>query len=206
MNFRTIAADHLVPFPSDSLLPVDPAGSEAWEEDILAVSSLDLRTDSFTDQHGSFEWLPSITFSITSTESQDTYTTAFEDALAACLTREEAAQECPQCGIESHRWKLQQYPHRGRPRRFYFGHPWIAMETCDSSLFYACKGQARTPTVESGRADRNWRVEPRLYNARVQKSFLRSASTPTTKQDKKNQKKDKKTSRITLGTTVCPPI
>jgi hypothetical protein len=46
------------------------------------------------------------------------------------------------------------------------------------------------PTVEGGRADRNWRIEPGMYNARL----YRSGSTPTTKQTKKKSKKDKKKS------------
>jgi hypothetical protein len=46
------------------------------------------------------------------------------------------------------------------------------------------------PTVEGVRADRNWRIEPGLYDARLQKSFYRSASTPTTKRDKNNYKRN----------------
>jgi hypothetical protein len=35
MKFHTTAPNHLVPFPSDSLRPVETTRREAWEEDSL---------------------------------------------------------------------------------------------------------------------------------------------------------------------------
>jgi hypothetical protein len=65
------------------------------------------------------------------------------------------------------------------------GLPWILVTHYRTKHAKVKPGR---PNVEGGRADHNWRV-PGLYNARLQKSSHRSASTPTTKRDKNNYKK-----------------
>jgi hypothetical protein len=50
MKFHNAATNYVDSFPSARLRPVETAGSEAWEEDIATVSSLDLGSEPIPDQ------------------------------------------------------------------------------------------------------------------------------------------------------------
>jgi hypothetical protein len=117
-----------------------------------------------------------------------------KDALAACLTIEEAAKylksvlnlgPSPTVGnfnnslIGDAREDSTSITH---------GSPWTPV-TRNYSKHAKVKPRS---TVEECRADRYWRTEPGMYDARLSKSFYRSGSTPTTKQTKKKTKKDMK--------------
>jgi hypothetical protein len=117
--------------------------------------------------------------------------------LAACLTREEAATYLKSIlNVGSNPTVGNFYNTRiGDARKdstlVTHGSSWIVVTRHYSMHAKVKPGHS---TVEADRADRRWCTEPGLYNARLQKSFHRSASTPTTKQDKKNQKDKKKSS------------
>jgi hypothetical protein len=193
MNFHNAITYYLDYFHSADLRPVEIAGGETWEEDSATESSLDLGSESTPDQHGSFEWLPSTTSSITSTESQDVLIDALENAQAARLTQEEAEtylKNVLKLGknptVENFNVTTLIGDAREDSTLVNHGLPWTLVTRHRTKLAKVKPGR---PAVEGGRADRNWRIEPGLYTARFQKSFYRSASTPTTKRDKNNYKK-----------------
>jgi hypothetical protein len=138
MKFHSTAFNYLNSSPSAGLQPVETVGSESWQEDSCTGSSLDLGSESISDSHGSFEWVAKHHFQ----HYLNRVSRQLHRHLGTCSSRMphhrggcKVPQECPQYGTKSHRWKLQQHSHRGRPRRFYFGHPWIAMDTSDPQLF-----------------------------------------------------------------------
>jgi rhodanese-related sulfurtransferase len=189
MKFPTKIIKYLDSAPSTVSSRGESAGSDDWEEDSLTVSS-DLGSGFRPDHYGSFEELPSTTSSTTSFDFGGSPNDALDGAQVARLTNEEAGIYLK--SILKVNPTIENFnattagDARADPILVTHGSPWTPVTRRHSTMHVKVK--PGRPTVEGGRADRNWRTEPGLYSARLQKSF-RSAPTPTPKRDKKSYKK-----------------